>query len=414
MNHVLVRLAGFTLLPLLTLITPLLMLPIVSNIVGSEGWSSAVSGIAIGTFGATIIMWGWNVDGPVRVARAASPNLISEIYRESLQTRLLLGAFTMPVIAVCAVLVASEGHRVEAVLLSFTTAIAGFSPAWVGIGLGRPMLLAIYDTLPRFVGTALALPLLLMTEQLWLYPTMLVVTTVLGLWLFQSRHAAVIDTGTGRPHNTMSLIRKQGKTALISLSGAAYASSPTPVATSTNPGSVTAGFASADTIYRLGIFSIVALGNAFQGWTLEKGSHNKLRRHVQAIVSHSILGILGLAGFVLLGPFVTSVLYGESRSADVATCAFFGVAFLFLSAATPLIRNILIPAGKQKIVLQWTLASAVVGLLFMIVAGSSGYVPGVSLGMALSEAILFTGLIVPALASINDKVSGITDDGDPA
>ena len=78
-------------------------------------------------------------------------------------------------------------------------------------------------------------------------------------------------------------------------------------------------------------------------------------------------------------------------------CVWYGVAFLFLSLSTPPIRNLLVPAGKVRLVLGWTLGSAVVGLLLMVGAAVSGWSAGVAAGMAVSEAVLFAGLVVPAL-----------------
>ncbi len=47
MKTVLARLTGFSILPLLSLVTPLLLLPVIASIVGSGGIASVVSGQAI-------------------------------------------------------------------------------------------------------------------------------------------------------------------------------------------------------------------------------------------------------------------------------------------------------------------------------------------------------------------------------
>ena len=169
-------------------------------------------------------------------------------------------------------------------------------------------------------------------------------------------------------------------------------------------------FASADAIYRLGLFSVVALGNTFQGWTLERDAADPRRRHLVALGAHAILGVAGGAFLGLFGPWVSGIMFGEPVRADTLTCVFYGVSFFFLSASTPLIRNILIPARRQKTVLMWTGISAVVGVLLMVLAGLAGNVPGVALGMAVSEAILFAGLMVPALRILPAVASPATAD----
>src|SRR5213595_2003531 len=111
MKTVLLRLSGFTVLPLLSLITPLLLLPVISGFVGGSGISSVISGQAIGTFAATVLMWGWNVDGPVAVARSTSAAGRSKVYLQSMRTRLLLLALVLPATAAIAALVANPAFR---------------------------------------------------------------------------------------------------------------------------------------------------------------------------------------------------------------------------------------------------------------------------------------------------------------
>jgi hypothetical protein len=172
-----------------------------------------------------------------------------------------------------------------------------------------------------------------------------------------------------------------------------------PIATATvQSASATAGFSSADNIYRLGLFSIVAVGNTFQGWTLEPSASNPRCRHLIAVYAHLLLGVLGGAFLTILGPWVSGLIFGEALRADTLTSFFYGLSFFFLSASTPFIRNVLIPAGRQRTVLIWTALSAVCGIVLMVSAGLSGNVSGVALGMAVSEAVLLAGLLLPALA----------------
>lgn len=61
MKTVILRLGGFVGFPLLGILTPLLLLPVIARVAGPTGWASIVSAIAIGSFGATAILWGWNI-----------------------------------------------------------------------------------------------------------------------------------------------------------------------------------------------------------------------------------------------------------------------------------------------------------------------------------------------------------------
>ncbi|MET3808947.1 polysaccharide biosynthesis protein [Arthrobacter sp. UYEF3] len=401
MRPVLLRLAGFTLLPLLALVLPFLLLPIVARVVGAAGWSSITSGQAIGVFAATIILWSWNISGPVEIARSGAPAARAALYASSVRTRVVIAVVVLPLMTAIVLVVAHEGFRLDAVTMAWATALTGFSPAWYGIGTGQPRILAVYDTLPRFFAAVISAPLIVATGQVWTYGVVSLLTTVLAMRAFQLRFG---EPKTWMPKNPRHVIREilpHAGTAGINLTGSAYASSPVPIATATIPtAAATAGLASADAIYRLGLFSVVALGNTFQGWTLEHDSADPRRRHVTALTAHAILGLAGGAFLGLFGPWVSGVMFGEAVRAEMLTCAYYGASFFFLSASTPLIRNILIPARRQKTVLLWTGISAAVGVLLMILSGIMSNVPAVALGMAVSEALLFVGLLPPALRLI--------------
>ena len=403
MKTVLLRLSGFTALPLLSLITPLLLLPVIAGFVGPGGFSSVISGQAIGTFCATVLMWGWNVDGPVAIARARDTSSRGAVYLTSIRTRLVLLIPVIPLSAVVATAVAVPEFRVEAVSMAWASTLAGMSPAWFCIGLGQPRLLALYDTIPRFIATALSAPLLLLTQQLWIYTAILAVATVLSLVVFHRRFS---PNGQWVPRSlggTIMELRGQGHTAGINLAGNAYASTPTPIATATTAPAASGSLATADTLYRFGLFTVVALGNAFQSWTLERGTSNRRQRHIAAIWAHAGLGAAGAVVLTVLGPFASNVLSAGQIRATTQLCLFYGIAFLFLSASTPFIRNLLIPAGKQALVLRWTMVSAVLGVTSMLAAGLSGNAPFIALGMALSELILFVALLVPSMRVLNDE-----------
>lgn len=397
MKPVLLRLAGFTFLPLLTLVLPFLLLPIVARVVGAPGWSSITSGQAIGVFAATFILWSWNVSGPVEVARSQSQADQASIYSKSMRTRLVLAAFVLPLMTILVFFVAHTGYRLDAITMAWATALTGFSPAWFGIGTGQPRILALFDTLPRFIAAVVSAPIILSTSQIWIYGVFSLAATTVSLVAFHRKFGEQRNWFPSRPWRVIREIVPQASTAGINLTGSAYASSPVPIVTATIPSSVVASqFASADSIYRLGIFTIVAVGNTFQGWTLEHSAPDPRRRHIVAFISHVLLGLAGGLFLTFFTPWVSAVMFGESVRADRLTSFYYGLSFLFLSASTPLIRNLLVPAKRQTAVLKVTVVSAAVGISLMVTAGVAGSAQGVALGAAFSELVLFIGLLLPS------------------
>jgi PST family polysaccharide transporter len=414
---VLRRLTGFTLLPLLSLVTPFLLLPVVARVAGAEGWSSFVSGQAVGTVGATVVFWGWNVGGPVLAARASDAEGRAQVYAASLRTRYLLLVGVGPVAALVSAAVATPGHRSDAAAIAAATSLLGLSPAWFGIGVGRPWLLFWYDTLPRVVAALAGALVVGVTGQVWAYPALLAVSVVGSLALFRRRVAPTAHGADLRPwpvRRSVGELREHLGTAGVNLAASAYASTPVPVATLAFRPAVSSPFASADAAYRFGLFAVTALGNAFQGWTLEPEATDRPARHRQAVLAHVVLGLVGGSLFAALGPWVSGVLFGAEVAAPRDVCAWYGLAFLLVSASTPPIRNLLVPAGRVRLVLGWTIASAVTGLAVMVVAAVLGWSAGVAAGMALSELVLLVALLAPARRVLAASRSGTPRTGEVA
>lgn len=176
--------------------------------------------------------------------------------------------------------------------------------------------------------------------------------------------------------------------AVTNLIGVAYAYAPVPLATAFLSNMASSHFASGDQLYRYALFAVTALGNALQGWTLESQGSSGHRRQVAALLLHLALGVIGAVALVILGPWATALLFGQELAAPWAVTAWYGLAFAFITMSTPLLRNLLIPAGRKRRVLIATGLSAVGGLALMVGAGLMGSAPGIAAGMAVSEALL--------------------------
>ena len=285
--------------------------------------------------------------------------------------------------------------------MAVATSLLGLSPSWFGIGVGEPWLLFWYDTLPRVVAAVIGAGVVWATGLVWTYPVLL---AAVGGGL-AGRVPAAGRPGGGGGTSPFPVSRSAGElrshlgTAGINLAATAYASTPVPVVTVAFRPDVSSPFASADAAYRLGLFSVTAMGNAFQGWTLggavqvPSGGRGTGRRSWRIWCWAWSAGLL----FAALGPWVTGFVFGADVAAPRDVCVWYGVAFLFLSVSTPPIRNLLVPAGRVRLVLGWTLGSAVVGLVLMLGAAVAGWSAGVAAGMAVSEAVLLAGLLGPAL-----------------
>ena len=252
--------------------------------------------------------------------------------------------------------------------------------------------------MPRVVAAVVGAGVVWATGFVWTYPVLLALSVAVSLVAFRRRVVAGVSGTSPFPvSRSGGELRTHLGTAGINLAATAYASTPVPIVTVAFRPDVSSPFASADAAYRLGLFTVTAMGNAFQGWTLEGSGGERRSRHRTAFGAHLVLGVVGGLLFAALGPWVTGFVFGPDVAAPRDVCVWYGVAFLFLSVSTPPIRNLLVPAGRVRLVLGWTLGSAVMGLVLMIGAAVAGWSAGVAAGMAVSEAVLLAGLLGPAL-----------------
>ena len=400
MKTVFKRLAGFTGFPLLALIAPFLLLPIISRLLGDGGWANYTAGQAIGTLGAIGVLFGWGVLGPVRIAKAADDVERQRIYRISLHTRLSVIAIALPVVVIATLLITSDDYRLESVLMAVGGVLVGLSPNWYCIGVGRPMLMGKYDAIPRLIVSLAAVPVLLATGWVWFYPVTLIAVSLGSVWAFSRMVLRGSEHERFSPRRVLSELRFLLPTALIDFTGNSYGSTPVPISTATLAPANASTFSSAERLYRISIMAVTALGDAFQGWVLEPTATSPIKRHFAAIIAHTALGLVGGTLIAILGPWVTGFVFGEAVAATYPQSLYFGMALFFISATTPLIRNIMIPAARFRQVFVATVVAAVIGLALMISLGIAGSSAGIAAGLAASEMLIFAVLLPSAIIEL--------------
>lgn len=387
------RLGGFFGVPLLSALAPFIILPVVAGVATASLWADFVAAQAIGGFGAIAVTFGWGIFGPPAVAQATSEHLRQRLYRDSLVARGLATAVVLPVCLLITWAVVGD-NVTDSLLVAGSLALTGLLPTWYCIGVGQPMLMARYDVLPRMAASVLSLPIVLVTRTIWPYPVLTVLALVVPTAMFTRKVLRGYDAASEPRRSLWAVLRQTAATAGIDASGNAYGSTPVPISTASLVASDAAAFGSADKLYRVGLTVVVtAIGNAFQGWVLDPAATDRRRRQLLAITVHAVAGLVGLAFLATLGPWVTGLVF-PGQSAQLAPSVWFGVAFLFISLSTPLIRNLLVPSGRGRVVLACTLASSVVGLAVMGIGAARRDATLIAVGLAASE-IALVALLAP-------------------
>lgn len=395
------RLIGFSALPLISSLTPLLLLPIVARLGGAEGWASVAIGQSVGAVGSVIIGYGSMIWGPPAIA-AAHYDEQKATYIQVASFKALVSFLVLPLTTLLILLMCGPRYWLEAVGMGISMSLVGWSPAWYFIGQGKPGPIASFETVPKLIATGIAAVLLLITGVIWVYPLCLIVATAIGLSLFHRRFFGRVLLPVS-PFNRATLLffRARLQTALVEATGTAYIAAPVPVISFGGSVSEVGSLASGDKIYRYGLFAVSALGNALQGWVLERDALRPYRRHCFAIVFHLLLGLAGLTFLCLFGSWATEFLFGDAVAAGEMMMICYGVAYFAVCASTPFVRNILVPAGRTKVVLLATLLGAFTGIPSMVFLKDLWGAAGVAAGLAASEALVLVVTVVASLPFIN-------------
>ena len=381
------RIGAFAGLPLLSSLTPFLLLPYIARVGGEGTWNALAVGQAVGSLAAILVALGWTLSGPARVAGTSDPELRRHLYAISLLTRLVAFAVCLPILAVVAALYGGSGHFWETFLMAGAQAAVGLSPAWYCIATGEAGKIARYDVLPRIISTIVCIPVLLATGLIILYPAAMLVGGLLGTFFFTRRFIKRQDYAGLRVGSVLKEIWALRAASGTTMAAAAYSATPVLVVAAAALPSGLAVFVSAEKLFRIGLMAVGALGSSLQGWVAEiEGDHLKRRKF--SLLSHTVLGVTGLAGLSLLGPVVTRLLFGQPLAADLATCFWFGMAFLFISINTSTGSHWLVPTGRIRAVFWSTVAGATVGLPAMLVLSTFMQGAGGALGLAIGEFVV--------------------------
>ena len=391
------RLVGFSTLPFLAALIPLIALPFVSRAVSLDDWAAMNVGLSVGAFAAAVGLVGWNVLGTPLVAMAGSPADQRALYARSFYIRFSVVVVASALSAVVAVAISPAASWAPAAAFAVASALNGISLSWYAVGVASPRLVLLYEVIPRTIATALALGVVLLTGQVVWYGLLLCASVVVGVLAFHldlDRRLLPHWPGWTTLRSDVGDMRHAWGVESV---GSLYANAPLPIAGIVASPVAAAAFASNDKIYRYGILGVGAAGNALQGWVLETRDDVRRRRNLIAIVIMAVIAVIGWAVLAIFGPLLSGWLFGADKQGDPLAFHFFGIAFIGVTMSTPLIRNILIPARKDRPVFVVTLIAAAGGVASMIVLGTTFGIAGVAAGFAISEIVTLLACVVLTL-----------------
>lgn len=379
------RIAAFAGVPFLSLLAPFVFLPVLARLAGTDVWVAIALGQSVGGIAALVAGLGYSTLAPPQVAVSTDPQR-RRLLATSVHVRLPVWAVAVVIAVIVAAALAPGSNRIEAAAMAAAMSLGGLAPTWYWIGVGRAMPILWSEVLPRMAATLAATGLLVLGAGAIWYPVLLGVAMAAGPAVIYVR-IAWAELATIDRSDALAVLRRHPPAVIAEIAAGAYNALAVALVTAVAPVAQAARYVSGDKAYRIGQYSVSALGNALQGWVVEAGEARVGRRLRVVVALHGALGVAGFALMAVAGPWLTRVLFGEDVAMSEATALGFGVAILGITLGTAVGRIGLITIGARKEFMACVVGASVVGVSGLLVGGSVWGASGASWALGLTEVL---------------------------
>lgn len=393
---------GFVVVPIISLFTPLLVLPILARTATLDEFASIALGQSVGMTLALAVSWGWTVTGPADLARAPEDERLG-LWLDSVRMRAIaFAALVVPTVAIAYVV--DPARDVLSPAMAVALLLAGFSPAWYGIGQGQPSIVILYDALPRTIGNLAGVFLAVVFDHLYLYAGVLALTTIVPVVVLHRR--LVRELGGRRiPGPRPVTMRSNFAPTMTELIAGLYSMGSTAlVAGSVSSSQSIAVFSGGERFARAGAAGIVVTSSVLTAWVAEAKGAVFRRRVGVSLAVHTVLGVVGALGLGLLGPAASELLLGEDLRMSTATGFAFGLFYLGWSIETVTSRHVLAARRRTTSLLVSTIIGSAVGCVAIVIGGQQWGTTGAASGLAIGIATILLIQLPTSFAVVQAEV----------
>ncbi|MBN2177342.1 MAG: polysaccharide biosynthesis protein [Demequinaceae bacterium] len=379
------RILAFAGVPFLSLIAPFIFLPVLARLAGADVWVAIALGQSVGGFVALLAGLGYPTLAPPIVAIASAQER-RRLLATSLHVRLPVWAVASSLGVVVSTILAPAANRGEAAAMAAAMSIAALAPTWFWIGVGRALPILWTEVLPRMAATLAATGILIAGGGAIWYPALLAVAMIVGpavvyIQIVGSELKHVVKA------EVVGVLRRHPPGVIAETAAGLYNALAVAIVTSVTPVAQAARYVSGDKAYRIGQYSVSALGNALQGWVVEAREAAIARRMRIVILLHVGLGFVGLTAFGTIGPWLTRTLFKSDVAIDRATAFGFGMAILGITLGTAFGRIGLITIGARKAFMYCVIAASATGVAGLLAGGALWGAVGAAWGLGITEVL---------------------------
>ena len=364
------RIAAFGVLPAISILSNLVVLPLVSARFGQAGWSSVLLGQSLGAAASVVCALTWPVEGS-RSASRAHPAERLRLYNTSVKQRLAAVAAVSPVLFLVCLLV-KPSMLLVCVLCAIGTTLNALSPGWYFVGVSRPSWSLLAEGAPRLTVNIAAVGLVAFLP-LWTYPAALIVGMIatLGAASALVRRDARVDTAVLSDSSNSTSKPTEENNRLLALfargadAGYSYMTGPLIAAVAAPAYPL---YAAIDRVSHVFVNAMAPITQGLTAWIAEGGAGVHRRRLLGALVLASTLAGVALVAISLVITPLLDYLFDGTVDIDTSVAMLAGVIVsgTFLSRSLALI--FLVPQDLARSAYGLIFSGAGVGLPLVVLA----------------------------------------------
>lgn len=260
------RLIGFGLSMAALAAAALVAIPWMVRASGPEAFGMIVLGQNFGAIGAMVVAYGWGISGPAEIARGTTESRLVE-FLASVKVRVFLLGPVAVLTALVAILFSNNRPDLAAVG-AVVAVLPGLTSNWVFIGLGRPFVLMLTETLPRVVFTVVGIVAMetgsdALIGLLWQGIGLLVAFVASGWWILRAFGHDALRLPAMQP--LVGLLRDYRHGVASNVGGSLFVALPLVLVTVIAPAAQPV-FALVDKLYRQALVALIPVVSVLQGW----------------------------------------------------------------------------------------------------------------------------------------------------
>ncbi|MBT2502631.1 hypothetical protein [Curtobacterium sp. ISL-83] len=372
--------ALYAITPALSAAAPLMVIPAVTSRFGADGWASVATGLSLGLVAAVVGELGWAIVGPQAVAHDVDG--AARLYDQALAARtcvVLPLAVVVAALSACVVPV----HADAAAWVAAGVALGAVSPSWYFVGLARPVLILLTETLPRIVLLAAAAAGIARGGPLALYGAALTVAAVAAVALGGRAGGVRVFPTRSAFRRVPRTLREQWVITTGRAISSLYKAVPTTVVALVTPDLI-AIWAALDRPLRMGLQVLAALPQRLQTW-IARGERSDMRRRVALTIAlNSGLGMVAGCAFAVVMPMVAPFLFSGSIHLPPRLC-WLAALLIFVICTGRGFGLVMVARRRAGATSAAALVSAGVGLPGVALAVGPVGVDGALIALVLAE-----------------------------